>query len=950
MHNCVRRNGMSIVRAADPESSEPIQCPKLSDDIGKHVAWAFDRVYSYPYPTVPPEDGISRYNHGIQHVTRVAMYSVAFANLYRKYGDEDAQKLTAEDMKLIQVAAIYHDSAREGDNEDLWDADSGYLLYINLTRDLGVDKEKAIMLAEAVRNKDYNEKFHIEVVEKPPAKSDMNPNVYYVVKMSDGRCTLYSKEKGELNLPDLNEAILSAGVGKADEIIRESLAKYHVENQTYEKMVFNGDVPTWVSVPAGERPNKNIYQKIIHDSDSLDIIRARPHFESQYTDFYQTTARNNPQAFNELAKIVTEARSIIDLHGDNFYRKRNDIKVKYNECDNKKNPYDKMVKEISTLTRHQKNDYRAIVSLFANGKLLDQEKLKQMQLVDSTAFDETKPLDEKNLNAALREGLVLARGISTPSFNRFKEGKESKIETLVDVELRKAGRRKGVPTESSKEDRNDKFGNFNRSTAQLGWGGAVFTDAGYMIVNPRLEQMSKASSVNLVSGIGKKKNVGDPAEIFTAEEVQSQWSKVIDKQKTGGASTAPTSDDEAVFPSSEIIYRVTDFHAIYFSHEPYLTESHEHSPLLQAVFLQNAYKAKHPNSEPLPLVSYSGTHNSAHVVSPTEEQIKSMWVKMCSDYIKKELNNSESKHDMFNMSIDDIKIYSMYGENEPRSWGNITEVRAAADSNYNVSLRFEIGKEIEAAKNRVIAEYNTGMLSKIQDKDISILSESMLRGLYHLDLGATKSTEEIETIEMSDEPVKSTQDFIREKIVSTLDDLLKIYLDTDDMDQREKIQGDFEKLNNLAKHFEFFDIEEKLQGVTSLISNNSARLGQLQMAFDRMGGGGSGLEGFLVTAAFYNGALDLFKHKITFDEKAGRAIANILEQNLEKICNGCVSNPQADVSDEAKRFLNVLSVSGSGNLSEVQAKQIKNMVMSSSAGFKLNETDYARTYALTEIC
>src|SRR5205085_10768180 len=61
---------------------------------------------------------------------------------------------------------------------------------------------------------------------------------------------------------------------------------------------------------------KHIYQKIIHDADCLDIMRVQWRFDATYLDFYKTIASKNPIAFDEMAKLITEVRSIIAVQGD----------------------------------------------------------------------------------------------------------------------------------------------------------------------------------------------------------------------------------------------------------------------------------------------------------------------------------------------------------------------------------------------------------------------------------------------------------------------------------------------------------------------------------------------------------------------------------------------------------------------------------------------------------
>ncbi len=124
--------------------------PTLDSPISEHSKWICKHFYDSKYP-----DGSERDEHGAQHVTRAAKFGLVWANLRRRYGDQDALRLSAEDMKLIQIALLFHDSARLDDGEDFWDNESALNLYGYLTSTLGVSHEKAKALTEATANKDY---------------------------------------------------------------------------------------------------------------------------------------------------------------------------------------------------------------------------------------------------------------------------------------------------------------------------------------------------------------------------------------------------------------------------------------------------------------------------------------------------------------------------------------------------------------------------------------------------------------------------------------------------------------------------------------------------------------------------------------------------------------------------------------------------------------------------
>lgn len=242
----------------------------IDTPISQHVSILFQSIYGIPYPDdrdkfESSSDEIARFHHGIQHVTRATYYLMVFANLYRKYGDRDAIKLTDEDVKLLQIATLLHDSARLDDGKDLWDSESAVLIYFYLRNNLNVSPEKAKMITEATANKDR-------------------------------------MESGETF--EINEAE-------------------------------NGEVTWRTNInPNAEPPKKNIYQKLIHDADCLDVIRVRGEFDKQYLDIYQQYIMNDliapdPNVLIDLTQMVREATDLIALQGDANGDKNKEVKKIY---------------------------------------------------------------------------------------------------------------------------------------------------------------------------------------------------------------------------------------------------------------------------------------------------------------------------------------------------------------------------------------------------------------------------------------------------------------------------------------------------------------------------------------------------------------------------------------------------------------------------------------------
>ncbi|HAT8860174.1 TPA: hypothetical protein JBE16_13910 [Legionella pneumophila subsp. pneumophila] len=662
----------------------------LENNLGDHVRWAYDNIYSYSYPNSHQESAIARFHHGIQHVTRAASYAPVFANLYRRHGNEEAQNLTETDIKLIQIALLFHDSAREGDDEDLWDHESAIFLYYYLTRILHIDAETARFVAEATANKDPSPE--------------------------NGYFQLLENEYGELIW---------------------QFSKYE----------------------EGQFPAKNIYQKIIHDCDCLDIIRARNQYDATYLDFYKDIASKDNVALEEIAELIIEARGLIHTQGDSHISKKEEIKTGYENEE-----------AHIRIIRDMRSEAYPILSTL-HDKLLSVEKLQAITLVNLTPFDETAGMAGENLAAALREGRVLARGITTPSaMPTPRPNKPTQTdETLAEREMRKSMRSENINIKSRKEAPNLKYKNPLRSTSILGYGSGVYPAAGMLIFNPDIGQIQRISAEDFDSGRGQKNHLAHLQEKEYKESRQILEKELHDlrrKMKLGlfGKKTQLGSN------YVELLYDINKYDAIFFTNDPTIGNeiayndfypAHPLSPLLQAIYLQKQYAKQYEETRKayyerygqergetlflerfgpnqfLPIYEYSGLKNKLTPYDTdkfTDENIFHMWVEMCSDFMRNALShmgkdNSYDFYDelVYDMSIEDIKVLSMY-----KTKGNrLAKVNQPADLSYNVELREKITDAIAEAKEKIIAEYEETVFKRLQDNQLSPFSEEAFLALEY---------------------------------------------------------------------------------------------------------------------------------------------------------------------------------------------------------------------------
>lgn len=624
---------------------ESINCTiTLDTDIKAHAAWAFQHIYAYPYPEqIIHEENIARFHHGIQHVSRAAMYAPVFANLYRRYGHYQALQLTNEQLKLIQIALLFHDAAREDEEEDLWDHESAAFLYFYLTRILKISVYQAKELAEAVANKDWA------------------PGEHYIV--------LHEIE---------SEVIWSLERKKALSI--------------------------------------NIYHKLIHDSDCLDIIRARDAFKGKKLNFYQdiVSLSKKNTTLDEIAELIIRARSLIEIQGDARSRTKPMLKKHYEN----ENSYSAILQDI-----HNGN-YTIFKALYANGKLLSAEKLAKLTLIDP--------------NNILNQQKILARGMIVPSafaekYLTNKESKESQPETLANLEFRKTKRRKGILSNTSKSNGLNKEGNPYRSVSLLG--NSVFVDAGCLIFNPDKNAVKAIYAIDADTGWGKKQtsctNINSTTILPTQKDLitnvfpaEITFDELETKMKLG-SSVRFFKGRKHPASFNEILYNVTKYDAIYYTFDPVSANELFHgnpentvpyAPILKAIYLQFAYQEAF-NGEILPIYEYSGIHHYLKKVSPfTEEQISHMWLEMCENFM---MLNSLNK--LSSYSISTIMMLSMYKKifhNEV--FREITD----ACHNYPEHLALKIKKEVRESRDKFISEHKNRIAEKLHHCIDDLISSS----------------------------------------------------------------------------------------------------------------------------------------------------------------------------------------------------------------------------------
>lgn len=597
----------------------------ISSDIQHHVAWIYENIYQIPYSS----NEVMRTHHGIQHVSRVAYYIPVLVNLYRRHNDHDALEINDSQVKLLQLAALFHDAGREGEGEDLWDDDSAVMLYYYLHHVLKIDTKSAIQFAEAIANKD----------ERP-----------------DGYHSLKINRSGDIY--------------------------WEIENFV----------------------QKNILQKVLHDADSLDIIRARLVFDGSYTDFYKDIAGHPSHkiAFDELALLITEVRSLIASQGDAF----NAIKIKV------KNKYQNV--DCYGLLNKDAVRYHLLHSLNNGNHILSQVDLQSLRLIYLKIPASLDVASEEYMNYALLTGKLFTRSLGGPS--GLVTRKDGTQENVTQIEIDKTQRREGIPT---RKGNLTTHGNPLRSISMIGYGSAVFASSGFLIANPKIENIKHVSGEDHGSGRKTKKNLQKKIVSISEAEKKSQLDNIHAHLKLGGIATTFAVNFQSAH--TEITATIDEFHAIYFCNEGNLfnkdslkeyQSTHKYSPLLQAIFIQNQYELSRGIN--LPIFEYSPAHNHVKQMSFTSEKLLLMWKQMCGDFIRKQLNKPFSGIQI--LSIDDIKVLAMY----TFSKNDYNDKYLPADIHYPLELQNEINDIIYEEKNKKIKKHADKLIKKLKNHKLTL--------------------------------------------------------------------------------------------------------------------------------------------------------------------------------------------------------------------------------------
>lgn len=152
--------------------SKPIPIPTFGESVEKHADFILPTIYKTPYPKSRADTtGIARPTHGAVHASRTAILIDHLVRLAQQYDPHFS--LEDKYKKLLQIAALFHDSARENDGADRWEQESAENCYRYLKAS-GASEDDAQFAKEIIAGKEARKSIH-ELRKSPSLSAVTSP-------------------------------------------------------------------------------------------------------------------------------------------------------------------------------------------------------------------------------------------------------------------------------------------------------------------------------------------------------------------------------------------------------------------------------------------------------------------------------------------------------------------------------------------------------------------------------------------------------------------------------------------------------------------------------------------------------------------------------------------------------------------------------------------------------
>ncbi len=235
--------------------------------------------------------------HGAMHASRAAVYITMIIELYKSQNASSALALNDKDIKLLQIAALFHDLGRQsdtGDDRKEWERASAKKCFDFLLR-LGVNRRKAEIIADAIVNKDSD-------INKPKSiyrKLIQNVDSLDVLRSPDWdfdatKMDYYKEFKSQIDSDKDAVQLFCAALDTAAILVYETCDLI----KPYELQAHIGKLePTW-----------NHNQKLAYEKSRHCFTKIAKHFSEVYHMYFNRTKEHIQKNKPSIAHVTAEQK------------------------------------------------------------------------------------------------------------------------------------------------------------------------------------------------------------------------------------------------------------------------------------------------------------------------------------------------------------------------------------------------------------------------------------------------------------------------------------------------------------------------------------------------------------------------------------------------------------------------------------------------------------------
>lgn len=482
--------------------------------------------------------------------------------------------------------------------------------------------------------------------------------------------------------------LINIGISKVDaKKMAEAIANKDADTY-YQEF----DTETETFGPFLPSTKKNIFQKLIHDADCLDVIRVRDNFDATYLDFCKLFVKTpefverSPIARQAMMALIFQARELILQQGD-FFACDHVAKSRY-EC---REGYARLLAEV----QDPSHPFHGI-----------QHKV---QTDPASVFGHDERFPEhlripRELREAFYRGELGLRAIEFPNVIRCQAGMPA--DSFAGIECSMLMR---APKIKTPDGLFGEQGNINRSTTTLGHAETFHLCVPGFVISYHDVKIKGYSKLSALSGYAEKKSAYADSSSLSQDELRAKMRK--------GHADYEEERLSGVFRAFEQNEAGIDFEPQHVVGVGYPRNSKKQA-ILELVYLKNIYERKikifkdeyrlaYADTPPaeveatlakivdvLPIFEFSTIEQYLHYSTiQTDEDIFCLWKTCIDEFIAEQLKHG--KVAIFTMLPAQFILFMFQGEENRHE---------PLDANYDDTLKQRITDYVNAARCKQLDE------------------------------------------------------------------------------------------------------------------------------------------------------------------------------------------------------------------------------------------------------